>query len=146
MLQDWESTRSLLGSTCPRAWQSPSSCCSDETAPLHLIIFCMIASMKIRHCLRLQAISQQKLPSNMSAFSDKGFSLMEVAVIAICIPSVPRSHTTKSISSDFDAAFWLPHSESVQQLFFFDDAGAGGQRHMLEELRQVPSACPLETL
>lgn len=47
MLQGWESSRSLPGSVCPRAWQSCSSCCSNETAPLHLIIFYVVASMKI---------------------------------------------------------------------------------------------------
>lgn len=46
LLWGWESRRSLPGSACPRAWQSPSSCCSNETAALHLIIFCMVASNK----------------------------------------------------------------------------------------------------
>ena len=104
MLRGWEGSSSLPGSGSPRAWHSPCSCCSNEAASLHLIIFCMVANTKIWHCLGLQAMAQQKRLSDLTTFSVNCFFLMEVMVTARYIPSALRSRTTKSISSASDAA------------------------------------------
>lgn len=108
----WGSSRSVPGSVCLRVWQFPPSCCSNETGPLHLIIFCMVASMKIWHCFRLQAIAEQKWPSKVSTFSINCSYLVEVAVIERCIP----------LSHSWNGAFGCL---TLQQWFFSDDAEPG---------------------